>query len=376
MLKLAVRFLEPGRGGMARSTALMAVIGIAAGVGGILITSAVSRGFHQALKEKLLLYTPHISIFRHDGKPIENGEEIRRQLAETGQTLSVNGSATLYTVIAGNNERAFASLTAVESGRSSGVSIGAELAKKIGIDAGEWADLMVFTDTTEPRLTRVLISEIVSTGVHDLDSTLINASTGEFAAISGSEVFRPTELRVGIKDVMSSEAVAERLKPLIGQEHHVLSWQEANKPVLSAIDLESKAAWFIFLLVGMIAAANITAAVSLLVTERRADIAVLRSCGIRTGQVMSIFLLQAIIVGMAGASLGILLAVVGCSIANNFWAIEVPGDIYLVNTFKLILSWTDVLIAALAALLLATAAGAYPALAATRIKPIEDLRRR
>ena len=288
----------------------------------------------------------------------------------------MNGSATLYTVIAGNNERAFASLTAVESGRSSGVSIGAELAKKIGIDAGEWADLMVFTDTTEPRLTRVLISEIVSTGVHDLDSTLINASTGEFAAISGSEVFRPTELRVGIKDVMSSEAVAERLKPLIGQEHHVLSWQEANKPVLSAIDLESKAAWFIFLLVGMIAAANITAAVSLLVTERRADIAVLRSCGIRTGQVMSIFLLQAIIVGMAGASLGILLAVVGCSIANNFWAIEVPGDIYLVNTFKLILSWTDVLIAALAALLLATAAGAYPALAATRIKPIEDLRRR
>ena len=175
---------------------------------------------------------------------------------------------------------------------------------------------------------------------------------------------------------MISETLAERIREMLGKEFRVLGWQEANRPVLSALDLESKAAFLSFLFVGIIAAAHIAAAILLLVAERRADIAVLRSCGMRTRNVAVIFLFQAMIVGSLGAFLGIILGFGICFVLNDLWTINVPGEIYLVSEFALLPMWTDIVFLLPAVILLSAVGGLYPALAAARIKPIEDLNKR
>ncbi|MBX3287853.1 MAG: ABC transporter permease [Acidobacteria bacterium] len=375
MLKLAVRFLGLGRGGLARFTAILAVLGIAVAVAGVMVTSAVTRGFHSQLKEKLLASTPHVTVFRRDGNHIADSTELRKKLLDLNDVDTISGAASVHTVVVGNDSRAFAILTSVDADERAGVRIGRELAERIGVRSGDWAEILVFAEGAEPRTTRILITEVIDSGVYDVDLVTINSSPVEFAAITGVDRFTPDELRLELKDAMTSETVAEKIKTVVGDEFRVLGWQEANRPVLSALDLESRAAFLIFLFVGIIAAANIAAAVSLLVAERRADIAVLRSCGIRTRQVISIFLAQAVMVGFAGAVTGVVLGFAVSWLVNGLWTINIPGDVYLVNTFRLMPSWADAAAAVPAAILLAAIAGLYPALAATRVKPIENLKR-
>ncbi|MBX3243650.1 MAG: ABC transporter permease [Acidobacteria bacterium] len=376
MLKLAVRFLDLRRGGPARFTAVLGVLGIAAAVAGVIVTSAVTRGFHSALTEKLLASTPHINVFRHDGNHIADGTDIRQKLSELKEVEEVSGSASVQTVIVGNENRAFAVLTSADSDERSGVRIGRELADRIGVKSGDWAEMLVFAEGDSPRKTRIFITEVIDSGIYDVDSVTVNASAAEFAAITASETFIPYELRLKLKDPMISETLAEGIREMLGKEFRVLGWQEANRPVLSALDLESKAAFLIFLFVGIIAAANIAAAILLLVAERRADIAVLRSCGMRTRNVAVIFLFQAMIVGSLGAFLGIILGFGICFVLNDLWTINVPGEIYLVSEFALLPMWTDIVFLLPAVILLSAVAGLYPALAAARIKPIEDLNNR
>ncbi len=375
-MKLAVRFLDLGRGGLARFTAILAVLGIATAVAGVIVTSAVTRGFHLQLKEKLLASTPHITVFRRDGKNIADVAELSQKLLELEEIDTVTGAASVHAVVAGNDNRAFAILTSADADGPAGVRIGRELAEQISVKAGEWAEIIVFAEGAEPRTTRIHITQVVDSGVYDVDSATMNASLLEFAAITGAERFTPVEMRLKLNDAMTSETVAERIRMLVGDEFRVLGWQEANRTVLSALDLESRAAFLIFLFVGIIAAANIAAAVSLLVAERRADIAVLRSCGIKTRQVITIFLAQAVLVGLAGAVAGVMLGFVASWFVNRVWEINIPGDIYLVNTFRLMPSWADAAMAVPTAILLAAIAGLYPALAAARVKPLENLRKK
>ena len=134
MLKLAVRFLDLRRGGPARFTAVLGVLGIAAAVAGVIVTSAVTRGFHSALTEKLLASTPHINVFRHDGNHIADGTDIRQKLSELKEVEEVSGSASVETGMGGNENRACAVLTSADSDEHSGVRIGRELAERIGVN--------------------------------------------------------------------------------------------------------------------------------------------------------------------------------------------------------------------------------------------------
>jgi len=161
---------------------------------------------------------------------------------------------------------------------------------------------------------------------------------------------------------------------LLGSSYTTVDWQEANRPLFTALALERRIGIMIIGLIIFIAALNITTTLILVVVERRRDIAILNTLGATTRSIMSIFVVEGAIVGMLGATFGVLLGVVAILVANHYQLISLPADVYSISSVPLRLNFRDLALAALVAFVLSVLATVYPARAAARVRPAEMLR--
>ena len=123
---------------------------------------------------------------------------------------------------------------------------------------------------------------------------------------------------VTVIDPFKSKETAQRFNQLLGKGFRITDWQDANKPLFGALSLERKVSFAIISLILFIAALNITSTLSILATERAADMAILRACGAGAGKLMSVFLLEGLILGVAGIAVGLILGLGGCYLGNYF----------------------------------------------------------
>ena len=164
------------------------------------------------------------------------------------------------------------------------------------------------------------------------------------------------------------------MKKVLGSSYTTVDWQEANRPLFTALALERRIGIVIIGLIIFIAALNITTTLILVVMERRRDIAILNTMGATTRSIMSIFVIEGAIVGVLGAVGGVVLGAIAVLVANRFQLISLPADVYSISNVPLNLDFRDVALAALVALVLSIIATVYPARAAARIRPAEMLR--
>jgi lipoprotein-releasing system permease protein len=156
--------------------------------------------------------------------------------------------------------------------------------------------------------------------------------------------------------------------------YKVVDWQEANQPLFAALSLERRVALAIISLIIFVAALNITTTLALLVSERRLDIAVLRTCGARARNLVFIFLLEGLLLGSVGIFCGVVLGLVGCFAGNYFEAVSLSKEVYSLSYVPFRPNLENILMIIFIALLLCLAATVYPASKASRIKPLENLR--
>jgi lipoprotein-releasing system permease protein len=154
----------------------------------------------------------------------------------------------------------------------------------------------------------------------------------------------------------------------------MVDWQEANRPLFTALAFERRIGIIIIALIVLIAALNITTTLILIVMERRRDIAILSAMGATTRSIMSIFVLEGAIVGMVGAVAGVALGAIAIVITNRYQLISLPADVYSISNVPLALHFRDLALAGLVALMLSVVATIYPARAAARVRPAEMLR--
>ncbi len=202
----------------------------------------------------------------------------------------------------------------------------------------------------------------------------IYISPEDFAFLNEQKNFTPTILSVSVKDIYTTKETAEKIKTILDKNFQIIDWQEANQPLFAALSLERKVSLAIISLIIFIAALNITTTLALLVNERRFDIAVLRTCGAKAKTLVSIFLLEGLLIGMIGIVLGLIFGLAACCFGNYFRLVSLSEQVYSLSYIPFHISFLNVFLIVLTALVICLSATVYPALKASRIKPLENLR--
>jgi len=367
--KVAWRYFRLKRKSVVRWSSMIARLSLTFGVAVMMIAQAISRGFTEEIKRNILANTPHINIFRKDGKEIENWESLETKIENIEGVTSVESISYKEAVIVANNKVSYCILQTRSNENK--VAIGKDLAKKMGLSAGSTAKLILL-EQEEMKSIEIQIEEIIQTGLYDYDSTWIFLKPETFQELLGKKF--PNVLKVSVKDVYSSDKISDKIKAVIGEEFEVLDWQKVNQPLFSALALERKVTFAIFLLLVLIASLNIAATLSLLVNERKLDIAVLKTVGIKTKSLILIFLFEGLMLAASGIIIGFLLGLAVCFVVNRFELLNLQKEIYAVSSVQLHLSAIDLGLILISALFLSLISTIYPAFQASRLKPMEILR--
>jgi lipoprotein-releasing system permease protein len=372
-------------------------------VAALIVALALANGFRDEMRDKILRGTAHLTVMRSDGQPMTDYKEVANRIASVPGVVTATGTTYDGAVIIGPRASAYAVLRGVERNSAPAatdivrtliagsvdhvfsapeetdlppVIAGSELAARTGLNVGEAAEIVTAhsgVSAANGSKRHVRIAGIFRSGLFEYDSTWIYLPLDTAAAFSG-EAHAASVISVQVANIYDVNSTATKVKQLLGSSYTTVDWQEANRPLFTALALERRIAVVIIGLIIFIAALNITTTLILVVMERRRDIAILNTLGATSRSITSIFVIEGAIVGVLGAAGGVLLGTIAVLIANRYQLISLPADVYSINNVPLNLNFRDMALAALVALVLSIVATVYPARAAARVRPAEMLR--
>jgi lipoprotein-releasing system permease protein len=399
-LFLAFRYLRARhKQRLARVTAFAAVIGIAMGVAALIVALALSNGFRDEMRDKILQGTAHINVLKSDGYPITNNASITAQIRQIEGVT--NASPTTYdgAVARGPRASGYAVLRGIAESSAEArslrqwldsgslfdysgtdtepqVVIGDDLANRLGLSVGDVFQVVpAGSGVNSSNLTtrRVRVRGIFHSGLFEYDSTWIYLPL-ETAAAFTPDNHSASIISVQVKDVDDVKRTAEQISSKLGSSYKTVDWQQANQPLFTALALERRMGLFIIGLIIAIAALNITTMLILVVVERRRDIAILSALGAMRKGIMLVFIIEGAVVGSVGALSGVLVGLLVCSIGNHYKLVSLPADVYSISNVPLHSRIGEVVIAAIVAFVLSVLATIYPARAAAKMRSVEILR--
>jgi lipoprotein-releasing system permease protein len=281
------------------------------------------------------------------------------------------------TLIEGNAESLFFSTDplANEAKRPQAI-VGAELARRTGLHVGDMAEIIPASASLtagKPIVRHVQVAGIFRSGLFEYDSTWVLLSFERAAAYAGASQSAAV-LSVEVNDLNDVKRLSAELRTALGPGYTTIDWQEANRPLFTALALERRVGLLIIGLVVLIAALNITSSLIIVVVERRSDIAILRSLGAKAASIMGIFVFEGGLIGLTGAVTGVVSGKLICVLGNRYQLVRLATDVYSISSVPFNTQLRDMLLAGSIALALSLLATIYPAQAAARVRPVELLR--
>jgi lipoprotein-releasing system permease protein len=383
------------------------LVGVSVGVAALIVILSVMNGFESELRDRLLsLSAPVRVIAAGESAAVDWQDAVRRARAVAGvadatvyaelQALGVRDTEMLPVVLRGVEPRDPATVrelgTAITHGQltdlvpgSGRVIVGELIAERLGLARGDQLTLLVPSlsadGTPQGKLRGFTVAGVFEVGLQDHDGTLV------FAPLSDVRSLLPPGalgqgLNVRVSDALAAPAVAARLRAALPPVYEVRDWTQDNANYFRAIRIEKTMMSLILLLIVAVAAFNIVAMLVMVVTDKRTDIAILRTFGAAPRRVMGIFITQGLVIGWLGVGLGVAL---GLALALNVETIEpflertlhfqiLDANVYYNSVIPSEVHAANVVAIAAAALLLTTLATIYPAIRAARIAPAEALR--
>jgi lipoprotein-releasing system permease protein len=402
---LALRHLRSRRKRkLARVTTVIALTGIAMGVAALIVALALANGFRDEMRDKILRGTAHITVARSDGQPMPNYGATAARISQVDGVTAATGTTYDGAVIIGPKGSTFGVLRGIDDSspqtksdvavsiiegsvdplfetKKAGqdlpdILLGVELAAQTGLGVGDRAEIIAASSVLRSNaVTRrtARVAGTFRTGLFEYDSTWIYLPLDTAAAFAGG-THAASVISVQVRDIYDVKQATARIREALGPSYTTIDWQDANRPLFTALTLERRIGLIIIALIILIAALNITTTLILVVTERRQDIAILNAMGATRKSIMGIFMIEGAITGVLGALLGVLLGAVSALIANHYKLISLPADVYSIGNVPLNLNLRDMALAATVAIALSIIATLYPARAAAKIRPAELLR--
>jgi lipoprotein-releasing system permease protein len=409
-LALGWRYTRAGRAtrrnGFISFISGVSMLGIALGVAALIIVLSVMNGFQKEVRDRMLGVVSHIEIFGAGGGVLP---DVNKTIAEARRNPQVIGAAPFIAaqaLMARGEDMRGAVVRGIDPAREPevtdlaanmkpvlaklvpgqfGVVLGAELARNLGVREGDPVTLIapsgqVTPAGVVPRLKQMTVVGTFDSGHYEYDSSLAMINQDDAARIYRLE--GPTGVRLRLKDLNQAQEVAAELAGTLSGSPIVRDWTHQNRTWFGAVQVEKRMMFIILTLIVAVAAFNLVSTLVMTVTDKRADIAILRTLGASPGSIMGIFVVQGAAVGVIGTLAGLLL---GLLVAFNidvivpflehlFHASFLPRDIYLISRMPSDPQQSDIVPIAVISLILAFVATIYPSWRASRVNPADALR--
>ncbi|MDI9333104.1 MAG: lipoprotein-releasing ABC transporter permease subunit [Cytophagales bacterium] len=393
----------------------VSMLGIGLGVAALIIVLSVMNGFQKEVRDRMLGVVSHIEVMAGDGGALR---DVPRAVAAIKQNPAVLGAAPFITaqaLLARGEEMKGVLIRGIEPDWESAVSdvvnpqtrqvfqhlvagefgivLGRDLAKNLGVMTGDSVTLIapsgqVTPAGITPRLKQMRVIGTFNSGHYEYDSSLAMMHVSDAA-----KVFRlegATGVRVKLRDLHDAPAVADQLAQSFASrasqtalgDLYVRDWTQQNRTWFAAVQVEKTMMFIILTLIVAVAAFNLVSTLVMTVTDKRADIAILRTLGATPRSIMGIFVVQGAAVGVVGTlvglGLGLLVAynidIIVPAIEALFHTSFLPRDVYLISRMPSEPQSGDIIPITVIALVLAFAATLYPSWRASRVNPAEALR--
>ena len=390
----------------------VSMLGIGLGVAALVIVLSVMNGFQKEVRDRMLSVVSHIEVISADGGALEDTLGTLKQVKAHSQVIGaapfIAAQALLargedmkgvlvrgidptlepdvvdLSVAAQGFNKSMPGINALVPGQF-GVVLGVDLARQLGLRIGDPVTLIapngqVTPAGVLPRLKQMQVVGLFNSGHYEYDSALAMlhvADAGKIFRLEG-----PTGIRLKIKDLHEARAVARELAPELPFGMAVRDWTQQNRTWFAAVQVEKRMMFIILTLIVAVAAFNLVSTLVMTVTDKRADIAILRTLGASPQSIMGIFMVQGAMVGiigtLGGMLLGLLVAfnidVIVPALETLFRASFLPKDIYLISRMPSDPQMSDILPVVVISLILSFVATVYPSWRASQVNPAEALR--
>jgi len=384
----------------------VSMLGISLGVAALIIVLSVMNGFQKEVRDRMLSVVSHIEVYGPGGGVLPDVnrtlEEVRRNPQVIGaapfvaaQSLLARGEDMRGTIVRGIDPKLEPQVTDLAAAAPDtlnrlvpgefGVVLGGELARAMGVREGDAVTMIapggqVTPAGVVPRLKQMTVVGTFDSGHFEYDSGLVLMHMDDAARLFRLE--GPTGVRLKLEDLHQAREVAAQLANSLSGDFLIRDWTRQNRTWFAAVQLEKRMMFIILTLIVAVAAFNLVSTLVMTVTDKRADIAILRTLGASPASIMGIFVVQGAMVGVIGTLAGLLL---GLAIATNIDVIVpameqalnasfLPKDIYLISRMPSDPQSSDILPIAVISLVLSFVATLYPSWRASRVNPAEALR--
>ena len=386
---------------------ITSMLGIGLGVAALIVVLSVMNGFQKELRATILGVVSHIQVVGLGGRLADwqlVAEEARRNpevLASApyvmAEGLLSHGRPVHGTIVRGiipEREETVAdigehmrdgSLDLLQSG-SYRIALGIDLARSIGANVGDRVMLIAPQGQVTPAGILPRLRQFTVSGIFELKNYQYDSGLALVHIEDAQKLFRfgdaVSGIRLKVRDLFDAPRVAEELSETLPPDVYVTDWTRSNANFFRAVQIEKRVMFIILLLIVAVAAFNIVSTLVMAVTDKRADIAILRTLGAAPRDVMKIFIIQGALIGVVGTVAGLLLGVVVAlnidvvvpAIENVLGFKFLAKDVYYISDLPSDLQLRDVSVIAATAFVLTLLATLYPSFKAARTNPAEALR--
>ncbi len=400
--------LSRNRSGFLNRSAILAIIGITIGVAVLHIVLAVMNGFEAEMRRTFVENMPMVTVHSSAPEGFTNLGALMDLVGEDPDVLGVAPFIRKEAIVTGGqrfgdtrNKGAVVwgiepdlvdsvqplskyllpvpqILAGLKGGRVPRVILGSALANYLYAAIG---DTVVLTtakgefkaDRIEAESRKFVVIGFFETGMYEFDSQFTYIDIGVARDFFDYGHGGASLLGVQVTDLMQANIIADRIEETLPSHHYTSSWMVLNKDLFKWIKMEKGVMFILLTLIILIAGFNIVGILTMMVGERRREIGILMSMGTSRSQILGIFLVNSIFLGVMGGIVGSTIGLLGIGGLKKF-GLPIPGNVYFLDTVPVLFQWTDFTAVVVMTLIISVVTGLWPSYEASRLKPVEIIR--
>lgn len=396
---------------------IVSIAGITLGVAALIGTVGIMTGFKEDIQAKILGTTAHILVNDRMKESMVNYEEQVKKVTEVSEVVAATpfifrqvlltspsgvqgiilrgidpsreGTVTelAHNLVSGNLDDLSRPTKVIipekerepngpDSAMRPGIILGKELSMRLGVFTGDTLNVVspvgpVTGASMTPKIRQFVVVGLFQSGMYEYDSSLAYIELGEAQKFfnMGAAV---TGIEVKVTDVFRAADIARTIEQTLGFSFWARDWMQMNRNLFSALKLEKTMMFLLLVLITIVASFNIVSTLTMIVTEKQREIAILKAMGATRKGIMRIFMLNGLIIGCSGAAIGVPLGYAFLWLIQTFWSFD--PTVYYISRIPVHVMGSDVVLVAGSAILISFVATLYPSLQAAKLDPAAALR--
>jgi lipoprotein-releasing system permease protein len=385
---------------------VISIAGVAVGVMALVVVLAVMNGFESEVHKRIIGINAHVIVLTFGNEPIRDYGRLSERIETMPDVVAAAPFTYSKGVLKGRGGADGVVVRGIDLEAESRVSdilknidpplstlapdagglplaiLGDELAKRIRVGVGDTVamsspfDYVLTPMGLMPAVRRFEVASLMSSGMFEYDQSLVYIDLPSAQSLFG---FKDSVIGIAVKTVDPYRApeIGEGIVDgLGGFPFRANNWIELNRNLFTWMRTEKKVMFWILSLIVLVAAFNIASTLIMVVMEKTKDIGIMKSMGATPRSVMRIFMFEGLVIGGIGTAVGAASGFVLASLLDRYQFVSLPGDVYPIETLPVQMRGLDFALVAAAALVISYAAALYPAWQASRLAPVEAIRRK